>query len=331
MSPADGEHAGSLGISINASTRPIHTRLNKLIVYRLPLSLPPQAEDPAVYVSGLLHVAPIYDTFESLWRDILQNPLSSEYDVADDHTCEVCMPSAAIHHQQNVLDEPHQAKICTRVQSLLNHLHTPELERTESLKQDISSLTGWSPSLLDAQLSAAAESPILSSFLDHIRESVQERPHVLLAYAWVLYMALFSGGRFIRATLAGVDPTFWTSNDPDRDSNPPVAFFTFDVADSDELKLTFKKRLVESENLLTPEERSDIVAEGTHIFEFMINVVSELDSVCGTESLQNQLQDESIMGRMSRLLGLRTRDSVAVTKERRVYSSRLERQEHTAS
>ena len=33
---------------------------------------------------------------------------------------------------------------------------------------------------------------------------------MLLAYAWVLYMALFSGGRFIRATLesAGTDG-FW--------------------------------------------------------------------------------------------------------------------------
>ncbi len=50
----------------------------------------------------------------------------------------------------------------------------------------------------------------LQAFLAHIRYSVARRPHVLIAYAWVFYMALFSGGRWIRAQLHGAGERFWT-------------------------------------------------------------------------------------------------------------------------
>jgi hypothetical protein len=58
----------------------------------------------------------------------------------------------------------------------------------------------------------------LAEFIYHTRNSVKSNPHVLLAYAWVLYMALFSGGRHLRAALAeagGARADFW-----DRDPSP---------------------------------------------------------------------------------------------------------------
>jgi heme oxygenase len=337
MSPSANEPVRSLGDSINIATRSVHTRLNKLILCRLPLAIPPGAAGPSHYVFGLLHITPIYHTFESLWQNILNAPLSSEEDETPGlHAYEVCKPSSTYHYV-GALDAAHPPKTSQRIRSILEHVHSPQLERTEALRQDIMAITGWSPEQLGEQQSLATRFHVLSAFLEHIHQSVQERPHVLLAYAWVLYMALFSGGCFIRATLCRVHTSFWAATTGDADSSsseqPPVQFFTFDGPDGgDGTKLAFKKRLAESEALLTDEERDDVAVEGRRVFEFMVELVGELDGVCRTDDaddaattadadLENDNDEEEeplgLMDRMAGLLGLRARDSVAVAKLRR--------------
>ncbi|KAK8001953.1 hypothetical protein PG991_014175 [Apiospora marii] len=323
-----------LSEAINIATRPVHTQLNKLVIYRLPLAIPPHVQDPSNYVSGLLHLTPLYSSFESLWREILESPEPSANGIVpEEHSCEVCKPSAAVHHTPHALDAPHIPTVCSRIHSLLHHVHTPELERTEALGADIKALTGWSTELLEEQLSVAAESSVLAAFLQRIRHSVRARPHVLLAYAWVLYMALFSGGRFIRASLAQVEPSFWNANSLSLNPELPLRFFTFDTPqDGDEIKASFKERFTQSSgSLLTEGEKADVVEEAKKIFEFMIEVVGELDGVCdsgsGTGAAGPDAKAEEggggIMSRMSKLLGLRTRDSVVITKERRAWAKLL--------
>jgi heme oxygenase len=303
----------------------------------MPLALPPKSEDPSNYVSGLLHVTPIYMNFESLWQNILASPLPLDNNIVeDDHSCEVCKPSDGVYQTHDTLDDLHQPAVCSRIHSLLEHLHTPQLVRTRALKEDIRLLTGWSLPLIDDQLASASESPILSFFLAQTRKAVHGRPHVLLAYAWILYMALFSGGRFIRASLANVDPSFWALNNPitpppDSDAEPdmPLHFFTFGSApEGDELKKLFKGRFAETETLLTEQEKGEIVEEAKRIFDFMVEIVGELDMVCGTAADERHIPREagdsvSIQSIVGRLLGLRTRDSVVVTKERRAWANLL--------
>jgi hypothetical protein len=57
----------------------------------------------------------------------------------------------------------------------------------------------------------------IADFVGHIRNSVVTNPHVLVAYAWVFYMALFSGGRYLRALLESAGMDFWLSSP----SQPP--------------------------------------------------------------------------------------------------------------
>ncbi|KAI0471658.1 hypothetical protein GGR56DRAFT_681840 [Xylariaceae sp. FL0804] len=240
-----GENASALARSINTATRSVHTKLNKLIVHRLPLALPPQSDDASQYVVGLLHIAPIYIGFESLWRDILDSPAPAGFTIESDrHVCAACDPTGEVHrpaapsppevahaesgsgsgsgsvdldldadadaallHKQR---PPKPAVVCSRMQSLLGHVHVEGLQRAPALRRDLAALTGWSGRTLAEHLDDAAESaPALAAFLAHTRRAVARRPHALLAYAWVLYMALFSGGRFIRASLEAVDPRFW--------------------------------------------------------------------------------------------------------------------------
>ncbi|RAL68407.1 hypothetical protein DID88_007138 [Monilinia fructigena] len=121
--------------------------------------------------------------------------------------------------QQELSDslDSQSSKVCPRTQSLLSHLLLPGLLRSERLQADIRTLTGTPDHRIEEQLKTVSENGRLAEFIAHTKQSVQTNPHVLLAYAWVLYMALFSGGRYLRAALktAGGSEDFW-----DRDASP---------------------------------------------------------------------------------------------------------------
>ncbi|KAI0015508.1 hypothetical protein F4780DRAFT_763686 [Xylariomycetidae sp. FL0641] len=363
--------ARPLSEQINIATRSVHTRLNKSIIYRLPLALPPKATDASQYVTGMLHIAPVYIAFESLWQQILDAPpapdeadnnnepdswsssssSSTTDSTATPHMCTACddtaaPPTPSLHHASQAstsVDAPHSPSACPRMHSLLAHLRLPVLARADALRADLRQLTGWSTATLDARLAdTVASAPVLSNFLRHTRRAVRAGPHVLIAYAWVLYMALFSGGRFIRGALESVDEgeaSFWVpasakntehtneaSNGQQQEGEKqetPFRFLRFDTAvDGEDVKLAFKSRLRASEALLTPQEQDDVVQEARCIFDFMVRTVGELDEVCGTcaNSPCEEDDDVSELGGMGAggagLLSLRSRDSVVVEKER---------------
>lgn len=54
--------------------------------------------------------------------------------------------------------------------------------------------------------------------VERMRKVAEERPHVLVAYAWVWYMAVFSGGRYIREQLGGANrEEFWEGKGKDKE------------------------------------------------------------------------------------------------------------------
>ncbi|KAI1367527.1 hypothetical protein F5Y08DRAFT_298177 [Xylaria arbuscula] len=324
MSSKNGDPSRTLSDSINAATRSVHTRLNKLVVSRLPLAQPPHADDASQYVSGLLHIAPIYMAFETQWRKILRlpEPLEAHHPEKDSPTDSSGEPREV--RPEEPSNDRSQSAVDIRIEKLLKSVYFEGLQRSRPLQQDLVFLTGWSDRTLSEQLDNASKSPVLGEFLAHIEKSVQQHPHVLLAYAWVLYMALFSGGRFIRASLENIYPAFWvpaSAHQPTptklasfpQEYELPLSFFRFKThEDGEDLKREFKKRLLESETYLTTPERDEIVEEARRIFEFMIRIVDELDDICGT----NREAAEA------RLLSLRSRDSLVVQRERKQQIAR---------
>jgi heme oxygenase len=213
--------------SVNIATRPTHSQLNRLIILRLPLALPPYTTNPSTYASGLLHIAPIYITFEYLWQTILDAPrLPTSLNLFD--TCDPeqplldsrsfpVLPLLSPHNSPH-LPLIHNPKVCSRTHSLLSHLRLPGLLRAGRLRADIRVLTGTPEHKIGEQLNAVSKNGRLAEFIAHTKKAVEANPHVLLAYAWVLYMALFSGGRYLRASLneaGGTGVNFWT-----RDPSP---------------------------------------------------------------------------------------------------------------
>lgn len=144
-----------------------------------------------------------------------------------------------------------------------------------------------------------AQCPELLAFTEHIYQSTKEKPHVLVAYAWIMYMAVFSGGRWIRQQLIDAGPAFWGFHteseqlnfDLGRDATQGFLIFFFEGRqDGEDIKADFKRRLERAEELLTPEERSDIVSEAQIIFEHCISIVEGLDKQLDTQSQLSKIE-----------------------------------------
>lgn len=290
----------SLSSEINAATRTVHTTLNRLITSRLPLALPPHADDPALYTTGLLHFAHVFLTFESLWTDLLRghgnhapspptSPLLSyllvnPYDSPSFFTSTLGAPT------------PPSPQLIAFLQTL----RPRGLIRSARLKNDLEHLLSLHPTDLDVVL-AKYPGEKVAQFCTHIRKVVHEKPWTLVSYAWCFYMAVFSGGRWIRAGLLRAGPEFWRPDGENEKSEPsPLAerglsFWHFQGKfDGEDIKVEFKTRLVAAEDLFTPDQRVDIIEEARSIFSLCASLVQELDDMIGTDCLDPNVQRPNV-------------------------------------
>ncbi|KAG5926921.1 hypothetical protein E4U42_002797 [Claviceps africana] len=309
--------------SIVIITRPVHAKLNKLIIARLPLALPPVTTSPLAYATGMMHVAPIFRAFEAAWSDLLEKPDPS--------------------------------KVSQHLLAMLRSLHLPGLMRADRLEADVRSVMGWTDAELREHLDRVGETGHLGDFTSHIKRAIESKPHVLVSYAYILFMALFAGGRFIRATLESAGEDFWQGRLDGRDSQQqqqqlkrddeeleasspptqgmPLRFFHFNTPmDGEDLKQEFKQRLAGAEDGLGYQKKRDIVQEAICIFENLTLVVAQIDDVLAAarDTSQPSSADEHgsatspttpIPGAAS-FIGFR--DSIAVAKERSARRSSQE-------
>jgi heme oxygenase len=199
----------------------------------------------------------IYAAFESSWRDFLDSSGST----------------------LTSIDQEQQQRLRTS----LRFLFMPELARGDHIQNDLDNVRKANP---DIQLRSAQPSPVLDKYLKHINEATRDNPHTLVAYAWIMYMALFSGGRWIRKQLLSGGQPFWSpqslssgSAGSDRKITPEdcVSILHFEgYEDGEDLKREFCTRLSDIENLLTAQEKEEIIAEGSIIFNHTVDLVEDL-------------------------------------------------------
>ncbi|KAK5136945.1 hypothetical protein LTR08_001452 [Meristemomyces frigidus] len=246
----------SISAQINIATRKQHTELNRLLTERLPLALPPNVPNSALLGPGLAAFAQIFFAFETVWQSIEDGQhLLNKYDP----------------------DRAHEYDVC----SALAFLRPVGLARTEMLREDLEQLAKRLGRKNGLQLGHHE-----TKLAEKIRATVSAKPHVLVAYAWVMYMAVFSGGRWIRMQFDGAGLEFWTgktnsilSEKQDGSSSlPGYTFLSFPGAvDGEDIKKDFKSRLAETEALLTEEERDEVVEAAQELFDHCIQLVGELD------------------------------------------------------
>ncbi|KAK3614450.1 hypothetical protein LTR56_027245 [Elasticomyces elasticus] len=218
----------SISTDINVATRKQHTELNRLIVERLPLALSSAPRTWRGDKSPALLALGIA-AFAQIYFEFEATWAAverSEEKTADGTTAE-----------------------------WLTHLRPQDLERTQRLRSDVRRLT---------RTTGVCAEAVLSELVPDAR--LLESPHMLIAYAWVMYMAIFSGGRWIRQQLAEAGPDF------------ELAFLSFDGdEDGEDVKRDFKARLLRAEDLMTKQERQDVIEEAQRLFDRCIAVVYELD------------------------------------------------------
>jgi hypothetical protein len=159
------------------------------------------------------------------------------------------------------------------------------LLRSPRLKRDLEYLLELHPTDLEVLL-AKYPGDKVADFCTHIRKSVHEKPWTLVAYAWCFYMAVFSGGRWIRAGLLNAGDGFWPNTEEGVDvalQDHGLSFWHFPGAyDGEDIKAEFKLRLEEAEHVFSDDQRIDIIEEAKSIFQLCAGLVYELDAKVGS-------------------------------------------------
>lgn len=245
----------TLQAALHAATRTQHTNLNKTIIARLPLCLPPSASNPTAYYLGMLTFGHIFLTFEQAIAHVLRESTTADEVRAQD-----------VH--------------------LLQVLSTEGMTRSDALNNDLETLSrrlrSQHPAI--AQIEARVRNQAAQE-TSHILSNIKARPHLALAYTWTMYLALFNGGRFLYKQLAAAGPEFWlepTSTEQEDKSNiQALSFWRFDTASEDpnaeELKLGFKKNFEQASEMLSNNERDEVVSEAVGLFELCLKSVTTCD------------------------------------------------------
>ncbi|KAL9098269.1 MAG: hypothetical protein Q9163_006047 [Psora crenata] len=287
--------APSLAQCINARTHHTHRELNTLILSFLPLALPPYATDPRPYLGGMRCIYEIYAAFEDVSAASRRTP-----------------PTV-------------QALQDQRVQETLRQMHIPALERKWRLAKDIDRLTDHEtrkhrqqrfPPFLshpfrrktDTDLAAHTQltmqdKPRLAGLISHIHNDIPQHPHLLFAYQHLFYLALFNGGRHIRAKLKDAGCRFWCHPRTDEHNHhafpPPcedddeiesrLSFWSFEgdeeeAEDGADLKAEYKRRWSQVDTVLTQDAKDEVLREATYVMAQMVLIVREISEVVGRES-----------------------------------------------
>ncbi|ODV91794.1 hypothetical protein CANCADRAFT_23332 [Tortispora caseinolytica NRRL Y-17796] len=179
-----------------------------------------------------------------------------------------------------------EMKADTRIGHILDTVWSDVLARSEPISKDLMYF------YQDSSKFATPKQPAQIEFVEHIKQITKEKPHVLLAYAHVLYMALFAGGRIIRATLerSGLfpkEPGVSKADVARRGTN----MFIFDVEDPMAFRAQWKRTYeLETRNALTEQEKQDIIDESSEIFLRSHKMLAELVRV-NSQALKNNIKN----------------------------------------
>ena len=251
-------------------------KLNKLILARLPLCLPPIASNPAAYATGIRTFAPIFLAFEQEWRDIISSP-----------------------ERAGLASGDTEGKESSNITGFLATLYEEKLERTARIQSDLATLASRLHSTQSYSGTPEERRSIEKQYnrtSQTISSSIRARPHVLLAYSWVMYMALFNGGRWMRQQMVNAGPSFWQVDTSASDQNYGVLsfwFFDLSTSDGEELKSTFKTCFEKIASRLTDPQRSDIISEANKLFKICIDLVSFLDRIMLPSTMAGSVSSQS--------------------------------------
>jgi hypothetical protein len=255
-----------------------------------------------LYTIGISRFAEVFFAFESAWISQLDrlggvgSSDSREYDVLDSF----------------VGDE------AGRIRRILSQIYDPELLRSDRLRSDLlvlrslisNSEHGQRGSWDDGDTSKEGNAELANSavaFASHIKSSLDCKPHILLAYAWVMYMATFDVGVHIRRKQLAAGTDFWgqasasmSPSDDQSDISNGLSFWFFPGNQEDEtIKMKFQQRLLNAFSLLTATEWVDVIWAAIDILEWCAKILHEIDVEVARVTRRARCSHHGARGRFS--------------------------------
>lgn len=117
-------------------------------------------------------------------------------------------------------------------------------------------------------------------FARHIEQVTREKPHLLLAYLHVMYLALFAGGRVMRSSISRATGLFPQKDGLKHEEIVKLGtnFFQFAVPDDQTFRLLYKRDYeLATRNALTEAQKLEIIEESKYIFQQNAKCVIELE------------------------------------------------------
>lgn len=164
-----------------------------------------------------------------------------------------------------LINQELQQKPRSKTGDLLASFWDEKISRTEPLTSDLLYFYDNDPKKFEAPI---REEQI--DFVNHIYKVHQEKPHVLLAYCHVMYLALFAGGKVLRSSLAKATGLFpqVDGQTTEQVSLYGTNLFQFDVEDDQVLRQSYKREYeLATRNALTEQEKLDIIEEAKEIYK----------------------------------------------------------------
>ena len=287
--------AQDLSSSINSSTRDVHTRLNRKILQLLPLALPPCTKDARLYANGMSNILPIYEAIECSLESVQNTPRNDRSQITD-AVGTLYIPSLrrGLRLRRDIssitASDRDQDKSESRDSSLLNHGKESLGEGSRDHGASVARLEMESSSIYNYSSSDPSKPcDNLTNLLARIKSTTHKKPYLLLAYTHTFYLAIFSGGRHIRAELRNAaieesgffnvgicasDDTAFLGTDTDA-VDEALTFWTFDSGtnDGETIKADFKRRFHAAAALLSADQKKEVIAEARWIMENLEGLV----------------------------------------------------------
>ena len=302
--PHNGRIECDLASAINSSTRDVHTRLNQKILSLLPLALPPYTQHARLYGLGMLSILPIYVAIESALHECLsvspelQTPASRAIGAL--HLPIIARGPRLRRDVARIVGAQYLRDIESAEESGKSRaLWQPPDSRPDITAQGSNDSTRGKGSM---QPSPSRRSSHLAGLLHRI-ETSEKRPHVLLAYAHIFYLALFSGGRYIQAQLRTAEktrPGFFSSTHLETEGDgkyDSLSFWTFDSSHSDgeDIKAEFQSGFHLAAAALDAREQEEVVEEAKWVMNTFLMAV---DEIAGRVEFLYSEQDSPVLPQM---------------------------------
>lgn len=249
--------ADDLLVKLRQAIKQPHAAIHRLNLSRIALCLPPRASGPSLYRFGISRYAELYFGLEEAWLACIGDPSDWIWEWSD----EVGQDLFTLGDEE-------------RVRHLLRLLYIPELPRTRALEADLFLLRSIDPYDQLPNRSQHFGGEIKKG----LYQNIMDRPHLLVAYIWILYSAILFGGREISAQLLKAGPEFWGLSVADFSSTrtpPPLSFWNID--DNAVVRSKLRDRMTKVDHLLTSQERQDILNESSEIFRKFEIITASLD------------------------------------------------------